>query len=298
MGKIGLGRRNTGGIERATMPNIFEYQNFRTYLHDYYSEQKALKRGFSYKSFSQKAGISSPSFLFYIISEKRNLTKSTVLKISNAIGLKREEAQYFESLVYFNQAQTIAEKTFYYGKLANVRKPIDIKTIQKDRWEFYSTWYHCVIREVVTFFDFHDNFGRLGAFLIPPISAREAKKSIKLLEQLGFIEKKPHGLYIQTENLIQAQADPTHAFVIERFQIEMLNLVLRAYDLTPIKNRLSLSTTFSISTANLELFKIRLREINTQLMETARIDDNPSVAYQLTLNLIPVSQSFTNETKK
>ena len=277
------------------MPNLYEYQDFRAYLHDFYNEQKALKRRFSYKTFSQKAGISAPSFLFYVIEGKRNLTKSTVAKISRAIGMNREEAEYFECLVFFNQAQTITEKTYYYGKLIDIRKPIDIGTIQKDRWDFYSTWYHSVIREVVTFFNFQDDFGRLGAFLIPPIGARDAKKSIGLLERLGFIEKDHQGLYHQTKNLIQAQATSADAFILERFQMEMLGVVLRAYDLTPVNSRMCMSTTFSISKESFELFKMRLREIHNQLMETARIDNNPCVTYQLTMNFVPVSRSAMNE---
>ncbi len=277
------------------MPNLFEYQNYRAYLHDYYNEQKALKRNFSYKSFSQKADISAPSFLFYVIEGKRNLTKSTVVKICNAIGLNREEAEYFECLVFFNQSQTISEKTFYYSQLVEIRKPIDIGNVQKDRWEYYSSWYHSVIREVVTFFNFQDDFSRLGSFLIPPISAQEAKKSIKLLERLGFIEKDSQGLYHQTENLIQVKTSTIDAFIIERFQMEMLQVVLKAYDLTTVKNRMSMSTTFSISKESFDLFKMRLREIHNQFMEIARVDDNPSVTYQLTMNFIPVSQSVTNE---
>jgi uncharacterized protein (TIGR02147 family) len=277
------------------MPNLFEYQNYRAYLHDYYNEQKAQKRNFSYKSFSQKAGISAPSFLFYVIEGKRNLTKSTVMKVSNAIAFNREEAEYFECLVFFNQSQTITEKTYYYGKLVEIRKPIDIGNVQKDRWEYYSFWYHSVIREVVTFFDFQDDFSRLGSFLIPPINAQEAKKSIKLLERLGFIEKDNQGLYHQTENLIQVKTGTVDAFVIERFQMEMLQVVLKAYDLTPVKNRMCMSTTFSISKESFDLFKMRLREIHNQLMEIARVDSKPSVTYQLTMNFIPVCRSANDE---
>jgi len=68
------------------MPDIFEFQNFRTYLKAYYDEQKALKRNFSYRYFSEKAGVNTPSFLYYVIENKRNLTESSVLKISQAIG--------------------------------------------------------------------------------------------------------------------------------------------------------------------------------------------------------------------
>ena len=76
------------------MVNLFEYQSYRDYLRAYYNEQKGLKKSFSYRSFSKKAGIQAPSFLFYVIEGKRNLTKNSLLKISGAIGHSRDEADY------------------------------------------------------------------------------------------------------------------------------------------------------------------------------------------------------------
>ena len=90
-----------------------------------------------------------------LIENKRNLTESSILKISQAIGLSREEADYFESLVFFNQAKTINEKTHYYSKLIEIRRPLDVQVIEADRYEYYSKWYHSVVREVATFFNFH-----------------------------------------------------------------------------------------------------------------------------------------------
>jgi uncharacterized protein (TIGR02147 family) len=277
------------------MPNLFEYQDYRAFLHDYYNEQKALKRNFSYRMFSKNANISAPSFLFYVIEGKRNLTKSTVVKISQAIGFGREEAEYFECLVFFNQSDTIAEKTYYYSKLVDIRKPIDIGLIDKDRYEFYSSWHHCIIREVVTFFDFKDDFDRLGAFLNPPISGHDAKKSITLLERLGFIERDQQGLYHQTQNLIFSKTGTINGFAIEKFQIEMLHVAIKAYDIIPVKQRMSTSTTFSISKESFDLYKMRLRQMQNQLMEIARMDNAPDAAYQLTMNFFPVSKSIRDE---
>ncbi|HON11177.1 MAG TPA: TIGR02147 family protein [Chitinispirillaceae bacterium] len=275
--------------------NLFEYQDYRSFLKDYYSYQKDHKKNFSYKYFSEKAGIKAPSFLFYVIEGKRNLTKSTILKISQAIGFNRQEEEYFEYLVFFNQAKTIAEKTQYYSRLVEIRKPIDIEIIDKDRYEYYSAWHHSVIREVVTFFDFKGDFERLGVFLVPPIRASEAKRSIALLERLGFIEQDSSGLYHQTQNLINAKPGAADAFVIEKFQISMLQMAMQAYDKVAIHDRMMTSTTFSISRETFELFKLRIRELQNQLMEMARIDNEPESVYQLTLNLFPMSRSTRND---
>jgi uncharacterized protein (TIGR02147 family) len=273
------------------MADLFAHQNYREYLREYYNEQKAGKKNFSYRAFSEKAGIAAPSFLFHVIEGKRNLTKSTALKISTAIGHDREETEFFENLVFFNQAQSITDKTLYYSRLIEIRRPIDIAIIPKDRYDYYSQWYHSVIREVVTFFDFKGDFDHLGAFLIPAIRGSEARKSIFLLERLGFIERGADGLYHQKENLINVKVGTSEAFVIEKFQMEMLEVALKAYNNIPVRKRMTTSTTFSISAETYELFKLRLREMQHQLMEIARLDNNPSTAYQLSLNLFPVSRS-------
>ena len=279
------------------MADLFAHQNYREYLREYYNEQKALKRSFSYRSFTEKAGIAAPSFLFHVIEGKRNLTKTTVMKLSQAIGHSRDEAEFFENMVFFNQAQTIAEKTLYYSRLIEIRKPLDIAIIPKDRYEYFTHWYHSVIREVVIFFDFKDDYDRLGAFLVPPIKGSEVKKSIALLERLGFIERDAQGLYHQSQNLISVKVGSADAFIVEKFQMEMLNVALKAYDAVAVPDRMTSSTTFSISPETFELFKLRLREMQHQLMEMARLDTSPKKAYQLTLNLFPVSRSVQDDTK-
>ncbi|MBN1307533.1 MAG: TIGR02147 family protein [Chitinispirillaceae bacterium] len=272
------------------MINVFEYQNYRTYLKDYYQYQKATKKNFSYRYFSEKAGVNTPSFLYYVIENKRNLTESSVLKISQAIGHSREEADYFENLVFFNQAKTINEKNHYYSKLIEIRRPLDVQTIEPDRYEYYSKWYHSVIREVATFYHFKDDYSKLGSFLVPPITGHEVKESLRLLERLGFLERDEQGLYHQTNNLVLGRPSPLQAFQIERFQLEMLRLAIKSYDGIPIDRRMSTSTTLSVSVKTVELFKLRIRELQRDLMEIARMDDAEEQAIQVTVNLFPVSR--------
>jgi uncharacterized protein (TIGR02147 family) len=279
------------------MVNIFEYQNYREYLKAYYDEQKATKKAFSYRSFSKLADINTSSFLFYVIQGKKNLTKNSIMKISNAIKHSRDEAEYFENLVFFNQADTINEKTFYYSRLIEIRRPIDIETIEIDRYEYYSKWYHSVIREIVTFFDFKKDYQKLAKFLVPAITEREAKESVMLLEKLGFIEIDKQSLYHQTSNLIITKPGPAQLFIIQKFQIEMLKLAMNAYDTLAVSERMSIATTVSISEKTFELIKMRTKEFQREVMELARIDNEQSRAYQVSINLFPISRRIENENK-
>jgi uncharacterized protein (TIGR02147 family) len=278
------------------LANIFEYQNYREYLRDYYNAQKRAKKYFSYRYFSTKAGINASAFLYYVIQGKRNLTKSSVLKISRAIGHSKEEAEYFENLVFFNQADTIADKTAYYNKILEMRRPIDITAIDKDRYEYYSTWYHSVVRELVTFVDFKEDYKVLGSSLKPEITALQARDSVALLEKLGFIERDDTGSWHQTDTLISAKPTGADSFLIEKFQAEMLALAIKSFDAVPRKDRLSASTTFGISHQTFELFKTKAREFRKELLELARLDTAPKKrVFQLTQNLFPLSKGGNDE---
>ncbi len=135
----------------------------------------------------------------------------------------------------------------------------------------------------------------MGLFLIPSITATQAKASIQLLEQLGFIEVDENGLYHQTENLLFIKPGVADVFVIEKFQKEMLEMAIKVYDAVAMKERMTTSTTFSISNDTFDLFKMRLRELQKELMEMARIDNTQNRAYQLVLNLFPVSRSVNED---
>lgn len=277
------------------MVNLFEYQNYRDYLRAFYTEQKTLKRAFSYRSFSKKAGIQAPSFLFYVIEGKRNLTKNSLLKISEAIGHTREETDYFENLVFFNQATTIHDKTVYYSRLVEVMRPVAMEQIAPERFEYYSIWYHSVIREVVTMVNFSNNYALLASLLTPKITVAEARASVRLLEKLGFIEKDLDGLYHQTANLISNHPMPAQSFIVEKFQMEMLKLAMESYERIPIYERMSSSTTFSVSEETFNLFKMKAREFRKELAEIARLDSSQECVYQLTMNLFPVYRGRKHE---
>jgi uncharacterized protein (TIGR02147 family) len=273
------------------MINLFEYQNYRTYLRDYYEEQKRTKRYFSYRYFSQKAGINASAFLYYVIENKRNLTKKSIAKISAGIGHSDEERDYFENLVFFNQANTITEKTMYYNKIIATRRPIDLKTIDIHQYAFYSVWHHSVIRELVTFFDFKGDYRLLAGMLIPKITGKQAQESIALLERLGFIERDENGLYHQTDALIGVKPSASEAFIVEKFQMEMLQVALKAYDAIPRPDRMSAATTFSISKETFNLFVQKTREFRKELLVLARLDTDPQQVFQFTFNLFPISRN-------
>jgi len=101
----------------AELPKVRNYANYRQYLRDYYQVRKAADREFSLRAFAKKAKFPSHTLLKYLMEGKRNLSQKTLFKLCQAMEFSKEETQYFEHLVFFNQANSLEEQQFYYEKL-------------------------------------------------------------------------------------------------------------------------------------------------------------------------------------
>ena len=282
------------GMLVSNMNSIYTYTDYRQYLKDYYKYHKAENAAFSYRYLAQKAGVNSSAFFKFLIEGKRNLTKQSILKISNALKFNDNEREYFENLVFFNQAKSIKEKDFFFNRLIQQQQQKKVIQIGEDYYDYFSTWYHCIIRELVVMTDFKDNWEQLASLVKPRITTQQARHSVELLLKLGFL-KKDKNRYCQTEPVISTGHN-IKAHQIIQFQIEMLRNAIGSFDRCTATQRLNSSTTFGISHQLYPQFVEMIRNFKLKLMELARHDENSSMVYQLNMNFFPVSeQVFRDE---
>ena len=173
------------------MEKIFQYTNYRKFLHDFYHDQKSQTAFFSFRYFSKKAGFSSPSILKFIINGERNLAPESIERFIDALNLNKKEAAYFRALVHFNQAKTEKLKNQYYNELIRLIPGTTIKKMEKRHFEVYSKWYHIPIRELISLEDFNEDPKWIAKHLTPSISPAEAAKSIRLLKSIGLVKYNP-----------------------------------------------------------------------------------------------------------
>ena len=270
------------------MEDIYEYSDYRKFIKDYYERHKAVNANFSYRYLAEKAGINSAPFFKFLIEGTRNLTKSTLLKTCAALGLKDKEAEYFEHLVFFNQARTVREKNQFFDRLIALQKARNMLRIRKDQYAYFREWHHCVIRELAAMHDFKEDYGGLGRLLNPAISAEKAEESVKLLLELGFLRRE-QGRYLQAEPLITT-GPGIQDYQIIRHQVRMLEMAIEAFERCAPADRIASSTTLSLSRKGFERIIARLRDFRTHAMETARQDADPEAVYQMTVNLFNLTR--------
>jgi uncharacterized protein (TIGR02147 family) len=272
------------------MKTVFQYIDFRKYLHDYYQEKKATTRHFSYRYFCGKAGIASPVFLKLVIEGKSNISVPMIDKFSCALGLNKTESRYFKHLVLFNQARDADDKQDHYAVLVTMSNNVSQHVLGSEQFEYLSRWYTVVIRELVCAHDYKDDFAALGASVMPSISKRDAEFSVRLLLRLGLIVKNPGGTYRQVNRALSTNRDVAGP-AIRAFNKAMIELACESIDTmdTTVRNVSGMTLgvskeCYEVLCAELSAFKDRIAAIVDNSAESDRV-------YQLNLQLFPVGRS-------
>jgi uncharacterized protein (TIGR02147 family) len=271
--------------------NVFHYSDYRLYLKDYYENKKSSNPGFSYRLLSAKAKINSSSYFKLIMDGKRNLSKSSLLKAQVAFDLNGAEAEYFENLVFFNQAKSVDEKNHFFDRLVTVRKKSQASVIPKDKFDFFSEWYHPVIRELVVQDYVQEwvklkDYKSLSFLLVPRVTPEQLKCSIDLMLELGFLKKVKDRLE-QTEPTLQSGVG-INGIQLINYQIKNLKLATMAFDSFNSSQRMHASTIFGISKETYALFIKKSRVFRQQLQEIAEADKSAKNVYLMNMNFFPV----------
>jgi uncharacterized protein (TIGR02147 family) len=276
------------------MPKLFTYNDYRKYLADYYGEKKANNPAFSYQNFSKAAGFSSKSFVFNVIKGRKNLSRSSIVKMAEAVSLNATESAYFENLVYYNQARDHRERKFFFDKLNSMpirdRQAAKAKQLRKDQFEYYTKWYNTVIRSLIDMYDFRGDYKWLAKRVSPPITPLQAKKSVQLLQRLGLIKKNGRGKYTVTDKVITTGRE-FQSMAVQQYHIENMKLAENAIRTLPRDKRNISGLTLGISQEGYEKTCRLILECQDRIMEVAEKDEKADSVYQLNFHFFPVSKN-------
>jgi uncharacterized protein (TIGR02147 family) len=277
--------------------DIFNYSDYRAFLKDYFAFKKAESRRFTFSLFAAMTGFASPSFLKLVMENKKNLTKPSVLKIARGLRLRKNPAQYFEDLVFFNQAATLEDKSYFLERINEYRRKNRPEKLLPGEYDYLGKWYHCVIREMVDLAGFTEDPRWIAEKLVHTVKTEDITGSLKFLEEKGFLGRDESGRLVKKDKTI-ATGDIG--------QQEMLNTIVRAFHLTMVRFaeesiqnqpkavRNTSNTTISLSAAGYEIATKRIEQLRMELLEIAKFDDNADRIYQLNINLFPFTEVTSN----
>ncbi len=95
------------------MSTIYSFTNYRTFLKDYFAIKKEDNPHFSFQIFANKAGIKARDHILRVMNCQSNLSYEGCIKFASAMDLPEKEADYFVSMVLFNQAKSHDEQLVF-----------------------------------------------------------------------------------------------------------------------------------------------------------------------------------------
>ena len=274
------------------IPEVCDYLDYREYLRDYYEARKAIKSDYSYRVFTNRGDLKSPSHLKMIIDGKRNLTSKTVPKYIKALGLtSKKEKNFFELLVEYSQEKDLDTKKNFFHQLMEEKKKKGLTLIENAQFQFIANWHNVVIYVLLDIGNFPGPNEELLRLLRGDVSMKMAKESFVILQTLGLIEKNSEGNWKQCSGALSTSEDIKDIALYE-YHSSMIKLGLTSLRKDPIKEREFNGVTLPISKEKLPLLKEKIRQFRKEINEYTSSMEDCTQVYQMNIQLFPLTEEI------
>ena len=270
------------------MVSVFDFNdNFRDYVKKVMEE-----RQLSYRALASKVGV-DVRMIHDIVNKSKHLSLTNALKFSSALKHNKNEKEYFVQLVHLTQSKNKVETDFCRDQMQKIKSEADDShPVIVDKYEYYSTLHHSVIRSLVVLSSFKDDYERLGNSLTPPISAEEAKQSIQLLERLGLIRKNKNGDYHLNNVNILANISSEGK---KRFHRECSEIIKKQIFYCYPNDCQINNATLAMSGKTYKIVCDELRTLYEKLFKLVKNDKQADRVYQCQLAIVPLSITINSE---
>lgn len=272
------------------MKPVMEYQNYRLYMRDFYTERKA-RSGFTWRDFTKAAGYSSPVYLKLVCDGKTNLSEVGVERVAEAMGLVGVDLQYFRTLVNFNQEKDSSNKKNLFKELRSIAKENSTSLVGEDQYDYYESWVNPVLREMAP--QMHGATpSQMANQLAFDTQTSEIKKALALLQKVGLLEKKDDGSYTQAAKLVSTGNIEVAKLSVREMHRQMGELAVRALDEIPVEKRDISGLTIGISQNAFYRISKEIEDFRRRVSAIVMDDSNESSVYRLNVQLFPLTKEI------
>jgi uncharacterized protein (TIGR02147 family) len=281
----------------TTKISVFQYLDSREFLEHLYAQEKRKNPAISHRYIAKAMNARSSSFFKDVLTARIRVSPARARAFSKLFKLDAREAEYFDNLVLYTQAETHDEKKQWLKKLVKELPPGSRTLLKSFQMEYFKKWYYAAVREIFAIDDFSGDAERLARTLRPPIKPSEARDAISLLLRLKLIRKSPHGGYRKVDNVVSSgyEADPA---LMRGVIADNLELGRRALDIYAPKTRPFSYLTLSVSEESFIRIRDKIRTFRKEMLEIAVEDGAADRLYQMNLQFFPLSETVKRSKKK
>lgn len=284
------------------LEHLFDYDDFRKFLQDYFEEQKKMRAVFSHRFFAAKAGFSSSSYCLNVIRGRFNLTPKSIEKLAKAMDFEPLQKSYFEALVQYNQADQVDERENAWEQIQQIRKQIEFTHITTREQAYFSQWYYPILRELAITDQWNGDYMKLARMVEPQITTEQARDGIKSLLEWGLLRAVETGegdrkavRYEESAQMLDASRIPPMA--LRKIRREYMQHAIGAVESKPRQERFAAFTTLAMSESSYNYAVEVLEEARKKIIARAANDTNVERVYEMMVVAFPMSKKVEKEAK-
>lgn len=236
--------------------DIFQFTNFRKYLDEYQVARVQTDPDFTRAGACALLGLPKTRSYYNDIIKGKKLSDRMVPKFVEVLGLNKKEARYFETMVNMDQAKTATERNAFFEELLK-QHPDSHRILDEDAYEYYNHWYNSVLFAALDVVDVSDDLEPVQKLFFPKVSVGTLKRSLELMERLGFVRKNEKGFWKNCRDSVSSGVY-NNSDLVRQYQLQCFELSKQA--LLANDERSSDMGTFTFSASD-DAFKAIAREI-------------------------------------
>lgn len=272
------------------MKPVMEYNNYRLYIRDFYTERKE-RSGFTWRDFAKAANYSSPVFLKLVCDGKTNLSEVGVERVASAMGLVGADLQYFRLLVAFCQGKDSIAKKQIYQQMRSLAAENSFNLVGEDQYDYYNSWHNPVLRELAPKMKDATPATLANEFEFG-VNTNDVKKALALLQNIGFIKKNEKGEFVQNDKAITTGSMEVTSLAVRDMHRQMGELAVRALDEVPVNERDISGLTIGVSEIAFHKISQEIADFRRRVGAIVMEDEGAERVYRLNMQLFPLTKNF------
>ncbi len=267
--------------------DIFQFTSFRKYLDEYQTARVQTDPDFTRAGACALLGLPKTRSYYNDIIKGKKLSSRMVPKFVEVLGLNKKEARYFETMVNMDQAKTATERNAFFEELLK-QHPDSHRILNEDAYEYYNHWYNSVLFTALEVVDVSDDLEPIQKLISPKVSVGTLKRSLELLERLGFVRKNENGFWKSCRDSVSS-GSYNNSDLVRQYQLQCFELSKQAL-LAGDESSSDMATfTFSVSDDAFKAIAKEIQGLKAKVRKIIMLDKKKATGvHQLNIHL------FTN----
>lgn len=174
----------------AVSLSVYGYLDYRSFLRDWFAEQKRARATFSHRGFVRKVGAHSPSLLQNVMAGRRRLSVDMAQRVALAMALDGPSTTFFLHLVRLDHCRTDEERARIWRTISAERRFRAARPVDAALLDVFARWHHLAIYELARTAGFRPDPVWIARALTPRVPTAVARQALVALERVGLLARR------------------------------------------------------------------------------------------------------------